>query len=119
MSNDLIDQIYESAFVPELWPSTLGVLAEIAAARNGWLAIADGDLRLCAASTEIARNYVAPLAASGAVTQSERWWRAKNLRRAGFLGEQDLYAPEELKRDPFYNRYLYPVGLGWAAATFF
>jgi hypothetical protein len=119
MRCDLIDQIYESAILPELWPSTLGALADIASARNGWLAIADGDLRLCAALTETARNYVAPLAANGAVTQSERRRRAKNLRRAGFLGEQDLYTLEEVEKDPFYNRYLHPVGLGWAAATFF
>ena len=119
MSQKLIDQIYESAVVPELWPSTLGALAEIASARNGWIAVADGDLRLSAASTELARSYLSPLAASGIIMQSELWRRAKDLRRAGFLSDLDLFTLEEIERDPFYHRFKYPRGLGWAAATFF
>jgi len=35
MNEGLIDRIYESAFVPELWPGVLDELSRIADARGG------------------------------------------------------------------------------------
>jgi hypothetical protein len=37
MTDDLIDRIYESSFVPELWPGILDALCDIADARGGVL----------------------------------------------------------------------------------
>ena len=34
MEAGLVDRLYESAFVPELWPGVLGEMAEIASART-------------------------------------------------------------------------------------
>jgi hypothetical protein len=43
MDANLVDQIYECSFVPELWPDVLAQLANIAIARTGWLFIVDGE----------------------------------------------------------------------------
>ena len=55
MEQELIDRIYECAFVPELWPGVLDELAKIADARGGFMFAANKEVlnwtaseRLCA-----------------------------------------------------------------------
>src|SRR5450756_1309503 len=44
MDPQLVDRIYECAFVPELWPSVLDDLARIADARGGFLFAANKEV---------------------------------------------------------------------------
>jgi hypothetical protein len=114
---ELIDQIYESSLVSELWPNVLRRLANVAAARTGFLFIANGDVNHWATSRQDIAEVVAPLVKSGMIPKSERFRRLLTARHSGFLTEKDLYTDEELASDPFYRGFLFPRGLGWAAAT--
>jgi DNA-binding CsgD family transcriptional regulator len=117
MDPTLSDHIYECSFVPESWPRVLGQLAALAQARAGFLFVSNNDIHYWTSSTDIGIAALQPLVKSGWVASSERFKRVHAIRHSGFLTEPDVYAPEDLKNDPFYRDILYPRGLGWAAAT--
>src|ERR1700722_11410822 len=117
MDPQLIDRIYESAFVPDAWPEVLVACAEIAKARGGWMFVSNGDVRRWSASHARARAILGPLVASGFIARSPRMGRLLGARHNGFLVEDDVYAPEEWRKDPAFLRILRPIGLGWCAAT--
>jgi DNA-binding CsgD family transcriptional regulator len=116
MDQHLIDRIYECAFVPELWPGVLDELAKIAGARGGILFAANKEVLNWTASASFCASM--ELFVSGHYyTRSPRCSRAIAARHAGFLREHDLYTDEELAADPIYRDLIWPVGLGWCAAT--
>ena len=117
MDPQIVDRIYESSFLPELWPGVLGELAGIAQARTGFLFISNGSIHDWASSTDIGIETVKPLVESGWIARCERFRRFLSARHSGFLSDSDLYTEEEMKADPFYRDMLYPRGLGWAVAT--
>ncbi len=119
MEPQLVDQIYESSFVPEVWPSVLAKLADIATARSGWLIVAHGEKHQLSGSSEIVRKFMAPLVSNGSIMRSQRFAKLCAAQHAGFLREADIYTDEELKSDPIYRDLIYPLGLGHAAATTF
>jgi DNA-binding CsgD family transcriptional regulator len=116
MTSQLIDRIYECAFVPELWPSVLDELAKIAEARGGFLFAANKEVRNWTASASLQAGMHAFVSGRYYETSS-RANRAIGARHAGFLREHDIYTDEELADDPIYRDLLWPVGLGWGAAT--
>jgi DNA-binding CsgD family transcriptional regulator len=117
LDDELVDRIYESAFVPELWPDVLAQLADIATARSGWMAILRDGKHHFAGSNEIVREAVGPLVESGLVFRGDRFARLCAARHPGFLREIDIYAEGELESDPFYQKFIFPRGLGRAAGT--
>jgi DNA-binding CsgD family transcriptional regulator len=117
MDPKLTDQIYECSFVPESWPRVLGELAALAQARTGFLFISNNDIHHWTSSTDIGVAALQPLVESGWFARCERFKRVRAIRHSGFITEEDLYAPEEFRNDPFYRDILYPRGLGWATGT--
>jgi len=115
---EMVDRIYESAFVPECWPDMLGELAKIATARAGWIAVSNGPISFYTGSTERMREFLR-VAPKDVITGSERWRRGHAAKHAGFIVERDIFTDEELQNDPFYRDVIYPIGLGHAAATTF
>ena len=113
----LIDEIYECAFVPELWRPVLPRLGELVATRAGWMFVVNDDRYRFVGSTRLVDEAVAPLLRSGEIGGSERLRRLIVARHPGFLREVDLYTKEELEKDIFYRKYIFPLGLGSAAAT--
>ena len=57
MTDDLIDRIYESSFVPELWPGILDALSNIAGARGGVLFAAHSKVLNWTASANLAETF--------------------------------------------------------------
>ena len=114
---DLIDRIYECAFMSEQWPSLLGELAEIAKARAGFLFVSKKAIHHFTSSTEIGRDTIQPLVDTGWIASCERFRRMLAAEHSGFLTDLDLYEEQELKDDPFYRDLLYPRGLGWGTGT--
>ena len=112
----LVDSIYECAMLPELWPGVLDRLATIAGARSGLLFAANRRVTNWTAS-EISRGPMARFAASDEIVRSQRLACLVGVNHAGFVRDNDHYTLEEMKRDPIYTDYLWPGGLGWAAAT--
>ncbi|HXW73062.1 MAG TPA: helix-turn-helix transcriptional regulator [Methylocella sp.] len=116
MDPKLVDQIYESAFVPELWPGALDAVAQVAKTRGCSLLITDGNATIWTASIN-----------NRAITSSivnEGWfWRGQITARlvgachAGFLTEFDVLSPEELDQEPIYRDFFRPQGIGWSVGT--
>lgn len=113
----LVDQIYECAFVPDLWPEVLAELADLGGALSGWLCISNGRVLRWSASSEAARSDLRPLMDSGWIPRSERFNRLLRAKQTGFIADSSLYTPEEMDNDPAYRDMLRPRGLGWASAT--
>jgi DNA-binding CsgD family transcriptional regulator len=112
----LIDRIYESAFVPDLWPGILWDLAQLGGALSGWLCISNGNVVRWSASSEEARNDLRPLIESGRFTRLERLSRLLRAKHTGFVPDHTLYSSlEEMRNDPAYRDLLYPRGMGWAS----
>jgi hypothetical protein len=117
MSETLIDRIYECAFAPEAWPDVLGQLGQLAGARTGWMFVAGSATPRFVASSPLAEKAILPTLVTGAADASQRAKRLFAAGRHGFLREIDLFTEDELKADPFYQKYIYPLGIGYAAAT--
>jgi DNA-binding CsgD family transcriptional regulator len=114
MTDDLIDRIYESSFVPELWPGILDALSNIAGARGGVLFAAHSKVLNWTASANLAETFKVYV---------EDGWLRRCTRRAcwlchthpGFLVEHDVWKQDELESNPIYRDFLMPRGLGWSA----
>ena len=116
MDPDLVDRIYESSFVPELWPRVLHELGRIADGTGGTLFITKADVQYWAASP-------------GSHNRAERWvnegWFGRGqifarffaAQHAGFMTELDAFTPDELNREPIYRDFWRPQGVGWAVGT--
>ena len=114
MEPGLIDRIYESAFVPDLWPGALDGLAAMADARGGVLLAIDGRSSIPRwTASDSLRELVAAFVAGDWVTKGRRLAVAST--HAGFLSEQS--SDEALAEQPMYRDFLRPRGLGWAAGS--
>jgi len=118
MTATLIDQIYECAFLPELWPPLLDKLAQIADGVGGHLFMAGTEVLDWTASANL-REGVERALPTGEMTRGQRPVRLLRAKHAGFLTEHDLFTDPELASDPLYRDRLWPRGLGWAASTAF
>jgi PAS domain-containing protein len=117
MDPELVDRIYESSFVPELWPGVLDELAKIAGGRVGWLSVSNGAIHHWDASSAEAKEVLRALFARGEIARLDRFTRLLGARHSGFLMDLDIYTEEELVDDPSYRDILRPLGLGWGSAT--
>jgi len=117
MDARLIDQIYECSFVPESWRRVLADLAALAQARAGFLFISNNNIHHWTSSTDAGLEALEPLVKSGWVARCDRFRRLQAAKHPGFMTEQAVYSPDEMKQDPFYRDILFPRGLGFVAGT--
>jgi DNA-binding CsgD family transcriptional regulator len=111
-----LDQIYESAFIPDSWPGVLDRLGKIAGALGGGLFIANGEVTNWTASSGLQETMTAFV--NGKVLQAMA--RRPRLYEAGqhsFVTENDVFTETELDEHPLYRDFLRPRGLGWSART--
>lgn len=108
----LVDRIYDAAFEPEAWP---GLLTEIAFAVGGVGGVivptsgVDGMAVICSPGLE-----------EGNAAYERFWWRhdirVQEFRRKGpaqaIVSDADFLPEERMRRDPFYQDFLRPQGLG-------
>jgi DNA-binding CsgD family transcriptional regulator len=116
VKTELIDRIYESSFVPELWPGVLDELAGLTGSRGGLLFSArDRVLKWTSSDNlnDIFRSYV------------EDGWFPRCPRRVclfarsmpAFFVEHDFWTADQLDNHPIYRDFFRPHGLGWSAGT--
>ena len=115
MDEGLIDRIYEAAVVPDLWPSVLDKLNVVG---DGYATF------LFSITMQVERwvgsklgGYGHDYVAEGWPARTDRPFRLVAARHAGFLGDLDVYTREEMDREPVFNEFLRPRGIGWGAAT--
>jgi DNA-binding CsgD family transcriptional regulator len=117
MDPELIDRIYESSFMPELWPGVLDEVAQMAESKRGCsLFITKNDVTFWTASP-IAHEATAKFVKEGWFWRGQAVARFFSARHAGFLTESDIFTPDEWDLEPI-NRDMYrPLGVGWVTAT--
>ncbi len=116
MGADLIDQIYEAAAAPDLWPDLLDKIAELVSAEGTLLFVARQASSHVLASPRVAGAAPAYFE-RGYQHQDERTRRLLAKRHAGFVTDLDVFSLEEWQADPIRNAFWVPLGLGWGIAT--
>lgn len=116
--NALIDEIYEAAAVPELWPAVLANISTIPGAVGGALFATDMRNTNWIASDSI-RDRFERFIREGWMARNPRPVRLAALRHAGFATDLDTFTLEEMDAEPVYVDFFRKVGVGWAAGTTF
>jgi DNA-binding CsgD family transcriptional regulator len=112
----LVDRIYESSLVPELWPDVLEELGRMVEGTGGSLFISKADLRYWTASPEN-RQRMTRFVNDGWFSRGQVVARLFGARHAGFLTELDAFTRDELDLEPLYRDMWRPVGIGWVVGT--
>lgn len=114
--SDAVAMLYEAAAVPEVWPTAIARIAQIAGCTGGLL-FAHSDLGTnwvtCKEFEPIFHRFM------------EQGWMNRNARMAGllahggtgFVTDHDLFQDEALADTAMYRDFLYPEGYGWGTAT--
>lgn len=111
----LVGRIYEAAAIPELWPGVLRSIASSVDAAGACL-FTPGPSARWIASPEFS-EAVDRFITDGWLERDGFNDRLEACGRSGFLGDLDLFRPEELAREPVYAEWLHPRGFGWGAST--
>jgi len=111
----IVEEVYEAAVLPELWPGVLDKVAALSGAAGGVLFTTSGQDVRWTSSPGMASTMRAFIE-EGWLTRNERARRAAALNHAGFVNDFDLFTPEEIEQDPMYE-YLRGKGLGWCTGT--
>ncbi len=115
MDEDLIDRIYECAFVPEQWPGLLDDLSKIANARGGAF-FAINSATIHHVQSQSLDELTSVILEGGYPEKSLRTPRVLGSTHPGFFRECDMGTDEEWSADPLYREILYPNDLGYSVA---
>lgn len=118
MEADLIDRIYESCFVPELWPQVLRDTSRLSDSAGASMFVTNPGVTAWTASNN-ARAITERFIADGWYWRGQLMSRVHHARHPGFLRDVDLLTAEELEDEPIYRDSWRKMGLGWGAATAF
>lgn len=113
---DAVAMLYEAAAVPEVWPTAIARLAQLAGCTGGLL-FAHSDL---GTNWVTCKEFEAPFGRF-----MEQGWMNRNARMAGllahggtgFITDHDIFSDEEMDKTPMYTDFLRPEGFGWGTAT--
>lgn len=109
---NVLDRIYEAAFVPELWPAALTEAAAFGGAWSGAMLIVDRRLPPLYSATD---NIIDTLSA---FAQTHHWYentRLQRMRRKNYTGflEVGQFSTQEERLHEFSERNLEAMGVGW------
>ncbi|QTL04436.1 helix-turn-helix transcriptional regulator [Aquabacter sp. L1I39] len=116
MTEHLIDRIYESAALPELWEGTLQRVADEVGSIGGLLFVLRDAKTRCVASPG-ARDLWEGFVAGGWLEKNSRAQRLLTLNHPGWVHDLDLFTREEVEREPVYVDFFRKAGGGWGAGT--
>ena len=111
----LLDEIYEAAALPELWPRALDKMGQAFGARGGLLFGGLAPVFEWTGGGEVAEMFP-EFIASGWMAHNDRPERILKARHMGFMAE--FHTPEEMASLPMYTEYLTPRGLHAPVATY-
>ncbi|HXW72549.1 MAG TPA: LuxR C-terminal-related transcriptional regulator [Methylocella sp.] len=116
MDGELVDRIYETSLVPELWPEVLDAVATVAEGRATCLFITAPNVQYWTASP-VAQEKVERFVNEGWFWRGEVAKRNFAARHPGFLIDLDLFTREELAQEPIYRDIWSQWETGWGAMT--
>lgn len=111
----LIDRIYESSVLPELWPDVLDELSRLTNSYGGMLFSAGKALNWTA-STSVFDAFDAYVK-EGWIGKCPRRVCMVSHAQPTFFVEQDFWREDQISDVPFYRDFFHPRGLGWSAGT--
>lgn len=114
---ELVERIYEAAFIPELWSSVIERIAETTGSFGGSIYTSGAGYSAIAAS----KNCMAHLQDMISLGWTERNLRAQRLvsqKDNCFTTDLEWCTAQEINEHPIYTEFLRPRGLGWTAATY-
>ncbi|MDF2982602.1 MAG: helix-turn-helix transcriptional regulator [Devosia sp.] len=114
--DDLVDRIYEAGAVPDLWPSVLERLGDLAKVAGTVLFAIRGEAAHWTASPslhEMSRGYFE----GGYPGHDDRTARLLAYDHPGFVTDLDVFSREEWEADPIRREFFVPRGFGWGVAT--
>jgi DNA-binding CsgD family transcriptional regulator len=115
ITSELIEQVYEAAAVPELWPSVLDDIAGLNSSIGGLLFVSNDVYAGWTASAAM-RPIFQDFVDGGWLALNPRPGRAIALNRMGFVDDFDLFTAAEMDADPTYQ-YLRQQNVGWCSGT--
>lgn len=117
ISEALVDNIYEAAAIPELWPEVLDKLTRIAGADAATILSADNDGYGRYAATASYETAYSDYVTNGRAYTNVRFGRSLERYPSAFSTDLELCTEEELDADPIYTRFVRPHGFSWTAGT--
>ena len=117
IDDHVIDQIYEAAVIPELWPSVLDQLAPLAECEGGFLFVADEHQRVHGLATERYVPLLTNFITGGWMARNLRAPRVAAMKYPGFVVDLDIVTMEEVQNDPFYTEFLHKYHGGWGTGA--
>ncbi|MET3614947.1 DNA-binding CsgD family transcriptional regulator [Rhizobium aquaticum] len=115
--DSIIDRIYESAFIPEIWPRVLSDIARFGDAEAGILFALHGMESGCWTSSTNAREPMEKYLSGGFAQYNVRPARGLAKRYTGFMADTEVMTLEEINSNPIYEEILRPAGFGWSAGS--
>jgi DNA-binding CsgD family transcriptional regulator len=108
----LIEQIYESAVVPDAWPKALAALADLADAAFASLVTFDKRV-LRWTGTPDAIALIDSYKSVEAILPNPRLAAMVRNDHAGFVTDFELLSRNDIEKSRFYTDFLRPRGYGW------
>lgn len=116
-ADELIAAIYESAALPELWPTTLDRLAAVVECDKALMFTTDG--------ARVQRWVCNEAMRPGLEVFLRERWMERNPQGAhviaypepAFKCDDDVFSPEEIETLPYYREFLRPNGMAWGTGT--
>ena len=115
-SAEIIDQIYEAAFIPEKWSNTIDILAERSEAASGSVLVFTGYRPPRFRSTELTHQALTDFCSGDGWKNSQRAPFMIEALPSTFLCDADYLTAEQMERDSV-SQSLSTLGLGWQLGT--
>lgn len=116
MNTDLVDRIYEAAFVPELWPSLLDDMACLTEGKGGLLLTVRDKILSWTSSDNLEEAFDSYIK-QGWFNRCDRRVCMFKKAHSEFLIENDYWTREEFESNAVYEEFFRPRGLGFSAGT--
>lgn len=116
-TEDIIDDIYEAAVLPELWPKVLERVSQLGSALGASLFTLSSLQQNNWTATENFAPLIRRFVEEGYASRNVRPGRGLATRYTGFMADLDVMTREEMDRDPIYTKLLRPSGFGWSCGT--
>jgi DNA-binding CsgD family transcriptional regulator len=117
MESDIIDRIYECAFVPENWPRVLGAASKISDFAGAGMFVTTPEVVAWTASRN-AQEFTSNFVRDGLYWRGEMSKRIHASNHPGFLRDIDLLTDEELTTEPIRDSWRL-TGVRYGAGTAF
>jgi DNA-binding CsgD family transcriptional regulator len=117
MYNQIIDEIYDAAFIPETFEKLLTNLGAIVDCDKAFVFKTDGFEIPCWLANDAAKKVAGRLANEGWMQRNTLGKRVIERQEPRFSVDLDIFTEEELNENPIYTDFLRVEGCGWGTGT--